>query len=262
VYERLVALVKEAFKATLGRRLMTHDEMRTFTVEVEASLNSRPLTFVSTEPDGLQPIRPVDFLNPTAELQMDRIGDVKGRVSATAKGLIQHWQAQQATMDHYWSRFSRDYLLLLREKSKWSHRQGRGTINATPSVGEVVLVEDYRRPRNFWPLGRITELEVRSGAVRNVKVKLQTGQQLMRPVNKIYPLESVLTDDVTSKQKTPPKDNDSKENESPAEKPKSQATKAKAEPKIKKAVAPPTHRYRTRAATRAALGIWHWLSFP
>jgi hypothetical protein len=67
VYERLVALVKQAFKTTLHKRILDKDGMMTFTTQVEASLNNRPLTYVSTEPESFQPLRPADFLNMTAE---------------------------------------------------------------------------------------------------------------------------------------------------------------------------------------------------
>jgi hypothetical protein len=52
VYERLVSLVKRAFKACIGRRVLTEIEFRTFIKETEACLNCRPLTFVSTEGDA------------------------------------------------------------------------------------------------------------------------------------------------------------------------------------------------------------------
>jgi hypothetical protein len=75
IYECLVSLVKQAFRTTIGRRNLTKEEMRTFTVEVEASLNIRPLTFVSTESDGFLPLRPVDFLNPHADFTLGFPGE-------------------------------------------------------------------------------------------------------------------------------------------------------------------------------------------
>lgn len=64
VYERLVALIKAAFKASLGRTILTREQLRTFTAEEEAGINSIPLTYVSTEVDGLLPLRPIDFIQP------------------------------------------------------------------------------------------------------------------------------------------------------------------------------------------------------
>jgi transposase InsO family protein len=43
LYERLVVLVKAAFKTSVGRSTLDPDEFRTFTCEVEAALNSRRL---------------------------------------------------------------------------------------------------------------------------------------------------------------------------------------------------------------------------
>uniref|UniRef100_A0A1I8BK02 Integrase catalytic domain-containing protein n=1 Tax=Meloidogyne hapla TaxID=6305 RepID=A0A1I8BK02_MELHA len=46
VYERLVKLVKDSFKRTLGGVILNLEELRTFIKEVEFSINCRPITFV------------------------------------------------------------------------------------------------------------------------------------------------------------------------------------------------------------------------
>ncbi|XP_065911151.1 uncharacterized protein [Dysidea avara] len=46
-WEWLVELIKQAFKKTLGRRFVTLPILETIVVEVEATLNDRPLTYVS-----------------------------------------------------------------------------------------------------------------------------------------------------------------------------------------------------------------------
>ena len=66
MYERIVALVKDAFRKTLGKRTLEWEEIITFTIEVEGILNMRPLTAIDENPDipGIIPSRPVDFLYP------------------------------------------------------------------------------------------------------------------------------------------------------------------------------------------------------
>ena len=61
VYERLVKLVKDSFKRTLGGTILNLEELRTFIKEVEFSVNCRPITFVSGEMDGPSCLRPIDF---------------------------------------------------------------------------------------------------------------------------------------------------------------------------------------------------------
>lgn len=58
-------------------------------------------------------------------------------------------------------------------------------------MNEVVLVGNDDSKRLNWPLGRIIELlPGKDGKVRLVRVKTTKGQ-LLRPVQRIYPLECV-----------------------------------------------------------------------
>lgn len=46
--ERLIGLTKSAIKTTLGKASITLTELQTFATEVEALLNDRPITYVSS----------------------------------------------------------------------------------------------------------------------------------------------------------------------------------------------------------------------
>ena len=189
VYERLVALVKSAFKSTLGRTTLTKEELRTFTAEVEAAINSRPLTFVSSEPDAPLPLRPIDFLQPWAIVEDSPEFPVDMDDASTAGRLMSNWETTQALLDRFWNRWSKEYLLTLRERSGWKHRNHGTTPDQKPQVGDVVLVEEDRRPRNLWTIGRIIELLKSKDVTRNAKVKTSDGRLQSRPINKLYPLE-------------------------------------------------------------------------
>ena len=47
-YERMIQLVKRILRKVLGNARLTHDELYTILVEVECTVNSRLLTYVST----------------------------------------------------------------------------------------------------------------------------------------------------------------------------------------------------------------------
>ena len=100
IYERIVALVKAAFKTTLGRRVLTEEEFRTFTTEVEGALNCRPLTFVSIELDGFKPLRPVDFLSADAELAVNSDAPNDDSVKGPNNS-AEYWKATQSTFDYF-----------------------------------------------------------------------------------------------------------------------------------------------------------------
>ncbi len=54
--------VKSALKKTLGKKSLTREELDTVLIEVEACVNSRPLTFVGDGPEDRTPLTPFHFL--------------------------------------------------------------------------------------------------------------------------------------------------------------------------------------------------------
>lgn len=61
-YERLVRSIKLTLKKMLGRRLVDAAELSTILNEVEAIVNSRPLTFVFNDVSESTPLSPACFL--------------------------------------------------------------------------------------------------------------------------------------------------------------------------------------------------------
>ena len=62
-WERLIGLTKLTLKKVLGRTYETLESLHTMTVEVEAILNNRPLMYVSTDSDDVEPITPSHLLH-------------------------------------------------------------------------------------------------------------------------------------------------------------------------------------------------------
>jgi hypothetical protein len=168
------------------------DQLATFTAEVESSLNSRPITFTSDERDAFLPLRPIDFLAPKAQIKFEvNEGDVE-----IIKGMQSHdrlaavFRATTEALEAFWSRWHCEYLLILRERSKWSHRCPRLQNHSEPRENDVVLIEEEFSHRNLWPIARIVELNGQPGAIRSVKLKLPSGRIVTRPINRICPLET------------------------------------------------------------------------
>nr|CAD2195511.1 unnamed protein product [Meloidogyne enterolobii] len=60
-WERMVGITKMSIRRCIGRNLLQKDELQTLLCEVEAIVNSRPLTFMS-EREPHRALRPIDFL--------------------------------------------------------------------------------------------------------------------------------------------------------------------------------------------------------
>ena len=81
--------------------------------------------------------------------------------------------------DLFWHRWSKEYLVLLQERQKWTR------VKENLKEGDVVLVVDPTAPRGSWPLGRVLETKPDGrGLVRSVKLQTQTSV-LERPITKL-----------------------------------------------------------------------------
>ena len=61
-YERLIGLVKRCLKKTIGKAYLNMIELNTILIEVEAVLNSRPLTYPYVDINDASPLTPSHFL--------------------------------------------------------------------------------------------------------------------------------------------------------------------------------------------------------
>ncbi|KAI1693215.1 phlebovirus glycoprotein g2 domain-containing protein [Ditylenchus destructor] len=77
IYERLNALMKDAFKKVIGRKVLSLEELQTFVAEVESTMNNRPLSYVGTEADSPMPLRPVDFIQPKSTIILNAVRTAK-----------------------------------------------------------------------------------------------------------------------------------------------------------------------------------------
>ena len=61
-WERLIGLTKTSLKKILGRRFVSMETLQTIVTEIEAVLNDRPLTHVSSNLHNLEPLTPSHLL--------------------------------------------------------------------------------------------------------------------------------------------------------------------------------------------------------
>ncbi|GBN49305.1 hypothetical protein AVEN_231360-1 [Araneus ventricosus] len=66
-WERMIRCVKELFRKCLGRACVTCEEMLTSLCDCEATINGRPLTYLSDDPNELRPLTPAHFIQDSKE---------------------------------------------------------------------------------------------------------------------------------------------------------------------------------------------------
>ena len=179
-WERLVRSMKGALKKTVGANCLSHSELETTIQEIEACVNSRPLTFVSDEVDEKNPLTPAHFL----------LGHGRGFYSASSQPspissgseMGHKYEIRKAAVDKFWEIWSDEYI---RNLPPWRGGEGKCSLRE----GSLVLVQDVRLPRMRWPLGVVTRLlPGRDGVIRTVEVRTCNGT-LVRSVPRLHDLE-------------------------------------------------------------------------
>lgn len=167
LWEAAVKSVKRHLRKIAGNVVLDFEGLYTLLVQVEAILNSRPLTPISNDPNDLVFLTPGHFLigRPvTAVEEEDFINLPSNRLSI--------WQHIQKMRQHLWARWHREYLQKFQQRTKWKYSSG-----ASLAVGQMVVVRDDNSPPLQWKVGRITAVHPGSdGVVRVATVQTPTGE--------------------------------------------------------------------------------------
>ena len=111
VWERQIRTVRKILHSILYTQFLktcqSEEQLYTLRIlcEVEATINSRPLTKVSEDPSDLEVLSPNDLL-----LRPNHIGP-PGRFSSTDIYARQRWKQMQFLADQLWKRWLREYIL-------------------------------------------------------------------------------------------------------------------------------------------------------
>jgi len=184
-YESMVKSVKMPLKKILGRALLSHDEMETTLKEIEAAINSRPLTYEYNELREPEPITPSHFiigrrLNLLPPLTLEPVEEEE----LTAEQLTNRVRYRERLLDSYWQKWRGEYFHQL---SNRPDNNPASQQNIRP--GTVVVIKEDGTPRHKWKMGVIRKVfKGPDRIVRAARVLTENGFP-QRPVQKLFPLE-------------------------------------------------------------------------
>lgn len=175
LWEAGIKATKFHLKRVIGDATLTYEELSTLLCQVEACLNSRPLSVIdTTEPGEPLPLSPGHFLIGEPILTVPEDTYERSNVNCLTR-----WQFVQKMLGSFWRRWSSEYLSTLMQRYKWTSR------NPEPNVGDVVLVKEDDLPPSRWLLGRIVEKHPGCDNLTRV-VTLRTKASIFkRPICKI-----------------------------------------------------------------------------
>lgn len=177
LWEAGIKSVKSHLARVVGDQILTYEELSTVLIQIEAVLNSRPLSPISTDPNDLLPLTPGHFL--TLE-PLTAIPDPD--TTHININRLTRWQLLQNLHRDFWNRWHQEYLHTLQQRCKWH------TTKSSITIGTMVLLKNELSPPLKWPLGRIIELHPGAdGIVRVATVRTAKGI-FKRPLVKLCPL--------------------------------------------------------------------------
>ncbi|XP_012542665.2 uncharacterized protein LOC105840305 [Monomorium pharaonis] len=184
LWEAAVKSAKYHIKRIVGEAHLTFEDLYTVITQIEAIMNSRPLMPMSNDPNDM------DILTPGHFLIGEQLTSVpQSSVVELPTNRMNQYQRLQQMVQHFWSRWTSEYLSHLQQRSKWMK-----DVPSKIKVGSMVLLKEDNTPPLQWKLGRITELHPGAdGVPRVISVKTFTGI-LKRTIGKIciLPIEESM----------------------------------------------------------------------
>ncbi|XP_055605044.1 uncharacterized protein LOC129753271 [Uranotaenia lowii] len=188
LWEAAVRSAKKHLLRVLGTSSASQEDYITLLAQVEACLNSRPLTQLTDDPTDLEPLTPGHFLIGSS---MQALPDEE--LSSVPENRLNQLQLKQQQLDRFWRRWSTEYLTQLQARVKnW-----QPPIDIQP--GRLVIMIDENQPSMNWKMARIHQLHPGDdGVTRVVTLKTAKGYT-KRAINKICLLP--ITTDPADEQK-------------------------------------------------------------
>ncbi|XP_043862795.1 uncharacterized protein LOC122756642 [Drosophila santomea] len=157
IWEAAVKSVKGLLNRTLRDTRLTFEELATAAADVEAILNSRPLTPLSSDPNDLAALTPGHFLVGDALRALPELPPIDDNLDK-----LDRWKRVSALKHHIWSRWSHEYINELQVRTTWTKTSPNLAVN------DMVIVHEDNLPPQRWLLGRIVSTIAGADNIRGI----------------------------------------------------------------------------------------------
>ena len=186
-FERLVGIMKRSLSKTIGKKLLTFSELEEVLLDVECTMNNRPLCYQGEEFEH-QVITPNIMLRGKPEVLLEEDLNKLAQGTQLTKRIV----FTKKSKDQLRKRWISEYLYALEERKR---KFGGGT-DATPKKGAVVLLKEETKNKSLWKLGRVIgSIRGRDAVVRGLRLKLGNGNIVERPLQLVCDMEVGGEDD-------------------------------------------------------------------
>ena len=176
---------------------LTYKELTTVTSEVEAVLNSWPLTCIY-ENEVEEVLTPSHLYcgRRLLDEQNSESSDEDITEISNAENLAKRRRHMNKIIERFWRKWQKEYLINLRE----SHKMKTSKKSLKINVGDAVSVFDEGLKRRHWKVGKVLKIlrgkdDVIRGAIVQIFNDKNGKETVSRPLQKLYPLEITLERD-------------------------------------------------------------------
>ena len=175
LWEAAVKSLKRHLMKTTGRTTLPLEELTTLLNQIEAIMNSRPLTAPSNDPNDFPALTPAHLLIGRPLLA---VPDIELPDSADLS-LVRRFQQRQHAMSFFWKRWSKEYLTTLQQRQKWTEEQ------QNLQIGDIVFLKEDNTPPMMWPMAMVTEIfQGNDQITRVVEIRTRRGSYV-QPVHRL-----------------------------------------------------------------------------
>ncbi|XP_060518692.1 uncharacterized protein LOC132697296 [Cylas formicarius] len=149
IWESGIKSVKGHLMRVIGSQILTYEELSTILCQIEAVLNSRPLTPLSSDPNDFEVSTPSHFLTgaPLVAVPNDDVNTEK-------LSNPNRWKLVQRIHNDFWRRWKAEYLNTLQTRQKWLQSCQEPTIGTLVFLLFCIFTGRYFCPKNIF---RITK---------------------------------------------------------------------------------------------------------
>ncbi|XP_065367154.1 uncharacterized protein LOC135959932 [Calliphora vicina] len=174
LWEAAVKSAKGHLTRTLDNTRLTYEELATAMIDIEAILNSRPISPLSSDPSDFEALTPGHFLigAPLRSLPERDVPPIE-------INKLEYWARISAIKQQFWKKWSHDYINELQTRNKWT------STNSNICTGSLVIIKEDNLPPQRWLMGKIINIvRGRDDRVRVVDIKTTKGI-IRRPIHRL-----------------------------------------------------------------------------
>ena len=120
-------------KKVLGGARLNYEELLTVLNDIECTINCRPITYMSTD-ENIEPLCPSQLITGRPILSLPNIADGECADEVVSEeSLTKRMKYVNSVLQHYWRRWSKKYVVNLREPHKSKNPQNQRIVTPEKS---------------------------------------------------------------------------------------------------------------------------------